>query len=469
MQFNRRKFLWGSAGVIAAAGIGGGAYMMARPSLLQEAAQSRADSVTTTIQIPPTADVAIIGGGIVGIMSAMYLKEKGYDVVVLEKGSVAAEQSSRAFGWISSLGDSPLRLALAAPTGEIWRGLSEKLQIDTSYRQNGLMFECADDESIAFWEQWAKDNPEQGGSHVQILRGAELAARLPGGASDNWHAAVLQPLDGSVEPPVAVPQIAKALLDDGLQIVQNCAVRGIETSAGAVSGVVTEKGTIACQAAVVAGGAWTRLFLQNLGIPIPLLRVYSYMLRVPGFENGPVGSGAGAGTAWRKEVGGDYSIGIPTNFAPIVPDSFRFLPEFAATVRDNWDSFEIMPNREFFTDLLSEKSWTNAEVSPFEEQRILAPKPRIPLSENALAGFKQAFPAAGDTELIEVWGGVIDMTPDQAPIVQKIEQIPGLIVAAGMSGHGLSMAPAAGQLVAQLVANDTQTIVNPGDFLMTRF
>lgn len=469
MQVNRRKFLWGTAGAVGLAAVGGGAYMLSRPSLVAEQGESRAESVTTTDQLPSAVDVAIIGGGIVGVMSAMYLQERGYSVVVLEKGVVAGEQSSRAFGWISSLGDAPLRLALAAPTGDIWRGLSEKLQIDTSYRQNGLMFECADDESVAYWEQWAQENPEQGGSHVQILRGAELAARLPGGAGDDWHAAVLQPLDGSVEPTAAVPRIAQALINNGLKIVENCAVRGIETAGGAVSGVVTEKGTVACQAAVVAGGAWSRLFLQNLDIPVPLLRVYSYMLRVPGFENGPVGSGLGAGTAWRKEVGGGYSIGIPTNFAPIVPDSLRFLPEFAGTVRNNWDSFEIVPNREFFSDLSSDKSWTNTEVSPFEQQRVLAPKPRIPLAEEALEGFKQAFPQAEDVELLETWGGVIDMTPDQAPIIQKIEQIPGLVLAAGMSGHGLSMAPAAGQLVADLVANETQTVVNPNSYLMSRF
>lgn len=469
MQLNRRKFLLGGVGVAALAGLGGGAFMLQRPSLLEDRPQSRADSVVTSDKLPSKADVVIIGGGIVGIMSAMYLKEKGYSVVVLEKGVIAGEQSSRAFGWISSLGDSTLRLALASPTGEIWRGLSDKLQIDSSYRQNGLMFQCADDESIAFWEQWAKDNHDQGGSEVQILKGADLAARLPNGASENWHAAVLQPLDGSVEPKLAVPAIARALINDGLQIVQNCAVRGLETAGGAVSGVVTEKGTIACQNVVVAGGAWTRLFLQNLGIPIPLLRVYSYMLRIPGFENGPVGSGVGAGTAWRKEVGGGYSIGIPTNFAPILADSFRFLPEFAGTVWKNWNSFQVVPNNELFTDLLADKSWTNDEVSPFEKQRILAPKPNMDISESALAGFKEAFPAAGDAELVEAWGGVIDTTPDQAPIIQKIEQIPGLIVAAGMSGHGLSMAPAAGQLVSQLVANETQTIVNPKDYLMTRF
>lgn len=468
-MINRRILLKGGAGAVALAGLGVGSYMAIRPSLLQTPGVSRAESITTDDRIPERADVAIIGGGIVGIMTAMHLRDKGYDVVVLEKGVIAGEQSSRAFGWISSIGDEPRRLGLAAPSGETWRGINEKLGVDTSYRQNGLMYECRDDAAIARWEQWAKDHPDQGGGEIRILRGAELAERLPGGAADKWYAAVLQPLDGSVEPPAAAPRIASALIAGGARVVQNCAVRGIETSGGAVSAVVTEKGTIACGAVVLSGGVGSRLFLQNLGVALPILRVYSYIFRIPGFENGPAGAGAGAGTAWRKEVDGGYSIGVQTRYAPILMDNFRFLPKFAGTLYDNWSNFSIEPNREFYQDIAADKSWTNTEESPFERDRILAPKPNKPLAETALASFKEAFPQARAVQPVEEWGGVIDITPDSAPIIQKIDEIPGLIVAAGMSGHGLSMAPAAGQLVAELIANETTMVADPNAYRMSRF
>lgn len=468
MSVNRRNLLIGGASALALAGVSTLGYMGVRPSRKQTPGVSRAEKVNASSAIPSEVDVAIIGGGIVGIMAAMYLKQKGQNVVVLEKGVVAGEQSSRAFGWVSSLGDEPRRLGLAAPSGAVWRGINEKLGIDTTYRQNGLMYECKDDASIAFWEQWAKDHPEQGGDSVQILRGDALTARLPGGVADSWHAAVLQPLDGSVEPPAGLPRITNALIAQGLHVVEGCAVRGIETAAGAASAVVTEMGTIKCKSVVVAGGAWARLFMQNLGIDMPLLRVYSYMMRLPEFANAPLGSGWGAGTPWRKEVGGTYSVGLPVNIAPMLLDNFKFAPAFYESLKQNWSKFELDPTREFYESLFAQTSWRNDQVSPFERERILAPDPKYVETKEALQNFQAAFPQA-KVEPIDRWGGVIDITPDNAPIIEKVAQIPGLVFAAGMSGHGLSMAPAAGELIAQLVLNETQTIVDPKDYSSARF
>lgn len=460
--------LLGGASVIALAGVGALGYMGVNPSRKQKPGVSRAETVMGSNNLPESVDVAIIGGGIVGVMTAMYLREKGHSVVVLEKGVIGGEQSSRAFGWISSLGDEPRRLGLAAPSGEIWRGINQKLNIDTTYRQTGLMYECSDDGAIEHFEKWAKENPQAGGAQVKILRGDEISERVPGGVGDKWHAAVLQPLDGSAEPPAALPRITNALIQQGLHVVQNCAVRGIETSAGAVSAVVTEMGTVKCKAAVVAGGAWARLFMQNLGVDMPLLRVYSYMMRLSDFPNSPVGSGWGAGTPWRKEVGGTYSVGLPANVAPMLVDNLKFAPKFYDSLKKNWDRFEMDPTREFYESLFAQTSWSNNEISPFERERILAPDPKHADTHDALKKFRAAFPQA-NLEPIDQWGGVIDITPDSAPIIEKVEKIPGLIFAAGMSGHGLSMAPAAGLAIAQMLSNETTTVVDLQNYSSKRF
>src|SRR5690606_17149207 len=94
--------------------------------------------------------------------------------------------------------------------------------------------------------------------------------------------------------------------------------------------------------------------------------------------------------------------------------------------------------------------------------------PKYVDTRDALEKFRAAFPQA-NVEPIDQWGGVIDITPDNAPIIERVEKIPGLIFAAGMSGHGLSMAPAAGELIAQLILNESQTIVDPRDYRSTRF
>ncbi|WEZ85353.1 FAD-dependent oxidoreductase (plasmid) [Rhizobium sp. 32-5/1] len=354
MSLSRRQFVITGGGA-AAVSAAGAAYLFSRPSLLQSPGVSRAEAVISSDKLPDKVDVAVIGGGIMGVLSAMMLQEKGYDVVLLEKGQIAAEQTSRAFGWISSLGDGPARLGLSAPSGEFWRRINAKLSIDTTYRQSGLLYECKDDTAVARWEQWAREHSEYGGTAVKILKGEALAHYLPGGASRSWHAAVIQPLDGSVEPSAAVPRIANLLSKNGLKIVQQCAVRGIETSAGAVSGVATERGTVNCQAAVIAGGAWTRLFMQNLGVDLPLLRIYSFMLRIPDFNGSPLASGSGAGTPWRKEASGGFSIGIPNVLAPLLPDNFRFARQFASAVVANWGHVSLQPNRELFDDFMIKK------------------------------------------------------------------------------------------------------------------
>lgn len=186
-----------------------------------------------------------------------------------------------------------------------------------------------------------------------------LEERLQHGNSRPWYAGVIQPTDGSVEPPQAVPLIAEALRSQGVIIIENCAVRGIETSGGAVSSIVTEKGETRCQAVVLAGGAWSRLFLQNNGIDLPLLRVYSYQSCIPGFEGGPEGSGLGSGAVWLKDISGGYSLGTPVNTAPILPDNFRFFNQFSGTVSANWSNFKLDLSRDFLSDLFEEKSWSN--------------------------------------------------------------------------------------------------------------
>lgn len=139
LNITRRRFVFGSAGLIALAGGGYGAIELSRPSLLQSPGQSRARRITADDLAPRETDVAIIGAGIVGVMTAMALVQKGYKVAIFEKGVVAGEQSSRAFGWISSLGDSLPRLHLAHPTKAIWASLQQQLGIDATYRVNGLL------------------------------------------------------------------------------------------------------------------------------------------------------------------------------------------------------------------------------------------------------------------------------------------------------------------------------------------
>src|SRR5207237_5868046 len=129
---------------------------------------------------------------------------------------------------------------------------------------------------------------------------------LPGLAKP-WAAALSTPSDGKAEPQQAAPAIAEAARRLGAAVLTRCAVRGIETAAGRIAGVVTEKGRIACQSVVLAGGAWSRLFCGNLGIDLPQLKVLGSVMRTEPLQGGPEISATGGLFGYRQRMGGGYT------------------------------------------------------------------------------------------------------------------------------------------------------------------
>lgn len=110
--------------------------------------------VNTTNQLPDSTSVVIIGGGIVGICAALTLAERGVPVVVLEKGHIAAEQSSRNLGWIRKTSRHAEDVPLAQAADKIWSNLSERVDAPVGYRQAGIMFLGDTDEQMAIHEKW---------------------------------------------------------------------------------------------------------------------------------------------------------------------------------------------------------------------------------------------------------------------------------------------------------------------------
>jgi glycine/D-amino acid oxidase-like deaminating enzyme len=143
--------------------------------------------------------------------------------------------------------------------------------------------ETADDEQrYAAWLEMSRSY-EIG---TRIVRGDELKALMPG-ASRAYRCGLYVPTDGCAEPQKAAPAIARAAQRKGAVILAHCAVRGIDRGAGRVSAVVTERGRIACDAVILAGGAWTSLFCANLGIRLPQLKVLSSVMRTAPVSGGP--------------------------------------------------------------------------------------------------------------------------------------------------------------------------------------
>src|SRR6202008_2465970 len=107
------------------------------------------------------------------------------------------------------------------------------------------------------------------------------------GLTGNWTGALYTGSVGKAEPQRAAPAIAEAARRHRAPIVTQCALRGVETAGGRLAAVVTEKGRIACDTVVLAGGAWCRLLCSNLGMKLPQLKGLATAIRTEALEGGP--------------------------------------------------------------------------------------------------------------------------------------------------------------------------------------
>jgi glycine/D-amino acid oxidase-like deaminating enzyme len=287
------------------------------------------------------------------------------------------------------------------------------------------------------------------------------------GAGARHLGAMYTTSDGRAEPIWAAPAMAAAARAKGATILQDCAVRGVELEGGRVTAVVTEKGRIRCKAAILAGGAWSSLFLRNLGVKLPQLTTRGSVLRTEPMD-GPEYSASGDGWAIRKRLDGGYNVAHGTWIEPdVVPDSFRYFFDFLPLLKAERKVIRLRFSGEFLRQWRQKKRWTLDEKTPFEVVRTLDPAPLDWVLDDAVKKLVRAFPAFANLQVAEKWAGLIDTTPDTVPVIAPVQKIPGLTVATGFSGHGFGIGPAAGQLAADL-ATGAPPLVDPAPFRFER-
>jgi glycine/D-amino acid oxidase-like deaminating enzyme len=263
--------------------------------------------------------------------------------------------------------------------------------------------------------------------------------------------------------------MARALQRLGGQVLTRCAVRGIETKAGRVSAVVTERGTIACQRVVLAGGAWSRLFLGNLGIDFPQLKVLGSVLRTEPLDGPPTHAVGGSDFAFRKRQDGGYTIAHRgASVAEIVPDSFRLMTDFLPSLVKQRHELKLRLGQRFLEEAKTVRRWALDETTPFEKTRVLDPAPYDSILSEAQANLVAAFPAFKGMKVAQAWGGFVDATPDAVPVIGEVPRLPGFFIASGFSGHGFGIGPGAGRLIADLVAGKT-SMIDAKPFRLERF
>ncbi len=424
-------------------------------------------SVAADTSLPTYIDTVVIGGGIIGAATAYFLAERGVSVALCEKSEIACEQSSRNWGWCRQMGRDPREIPLIQESLKLWRTIDARLGEATGFTQCGILYACQTEAEIAARAAFLEHaKPYQ--LDTRLVSGAE-AERLQPGCTCTWIGGLYTESDGRAEPQLAAPAFARAAKRRGVTIHLKCAVRGIETSAGRVSGVVTERGSIRCNSVVLAGGAWSRLFCGPLGIALPQLGVVNSVLRTAPVETGMTRSMSGGKFAVRQRQDGGYTVAHRhLSVADIVPDSFRLFFKFLPALKLDWRGLRLRFGRRFFEDMSLARDWQLDQTSPFEIVRVLDPAPVVSILREALASLKSYFPRFGDARVVEQWAGLIDATPDALPVIGEVERLPGFFLATGFSGHGFGIGPGAGRLMADLVTG-ARPIVDPHPFRYSRF
>ena len=417
--------------------------------------------------LPAKVDVVVIGGGIIGTSTALDLAERGISVALCEKGGIGHEQSSRNWGWVRISRRDPREVPLMAESLRLWKGLDERLGRPTGYTRAGIIFTCKDDKEYDQHARWGR-NLEGYQIEHRMLSAKEFEDLVPG-TNLRIKGALHTAVDGRAEPQKAAPAIAERARELGAHVLTECAVRGIETSAGAISGVVTERGPIACSAVVLAGGAWSSLFSGRFGIDLPQLKVMNTVLRTDPLEGGPEQAIWSEDVAIRKRRDGGYTIASGhENVVDIVPASFRYAKAFLPALKSEWRSLSFRVGGRFVDEMRIPRSWAMDEASPFEYTRVLDPKPSAAIRSKVLKAVREAYPVFANARIAQTWAGLIDVTPDAIPVISPVEQTPGFFIATGFSGHGFGIGPAAGKLTADLVTGSVP-LVDPKDFRLGRF
>lgn len=423
--------------------------------------------IETTPELPKSADVVVIGGGIVGVFTAYYLARSGLSVALIEKGLIGAEQSSRNWGWCRQQNRDARELPIATKSLDLWESFAAESGEDAGFRRTGLFYLSNDEQELAGWARW-RDFAKTVGVTTHMLDSAAATER--GKATGRtWKGGVFSPTDGIADPASAAPAAVRAILKLGGSVHQSCAARGLETEGGRVSGVVTESGVIRTRIAILAGGAWASSFCRQLGIRFPQASVRSSILSVSAEAQGLPDTLHTAGVSITRRGDGGYTLAISgRGRIDVTPQQLRFSSQFIPMFLKRRKSLSPGGLEGFRSGHETLTRWRLDRPTPMERMRILDPRPDQATIELTHARALELLPELRKTHITAAWAGYIDSTPDGVPGIGEISTLPGFILAAGFSGHGFGIGPGAGRLVADIVTG-ASPMVDPAPYHPDRF
>jgi glycine/D-amino acid oxidase-like deaminating enzyme len=397
------------------------------------------------------ADVVIIGGGIVGCAAAYYLAKRNAKVILVEKGRIGGEQSSRAWGFVRIQGRDPDEVPLMIESNRIWRNLEAELEADIEWVQGGNLAIARDGERAERFRDWmpvARDF----GVETQILTGKQIEALIPG-IRGPFSAGMYTAADGHAEPGKATEAFANAAREHGADIRTYCAAEGFEIVNGQIGGVHTEQGLIFAPVVINAAGGHAAKLARMVDLTLPQRIVRATVAETtPVAPVTPIGTWAPGVSFRQKQNGSFYLAGGASSIHDITLESFRQARMFLPNYLKNRRIFQMRVGRELLDDVVRALPVSASHEHPFAHTVDVEPEPDRATAVKSIKGFVELFPELrGKVKIRRMWAGMIDATPDAVPVIGEAGDLPGFIFATGFSGHGFAFGPIAGKLLSELI------------------
>lgn len=395
-------------------------------------------------------DVVIIGGGIVGCTAAWFMANNGIDVTLFEKGEIAGEQSSRAWGFIRQQRRDPSEMPMMMHANFLWRQMPELLGVDFEWTPGGVLAAPGDEPTWDRFSKWIEVS-EEFGLDTQLLSPAQVREKLPN-STGKYLGGIFTPSDGHAEPGKATRAFAVAAEKAGATILPYHIVTGIDTAGGKVIGVHTDRGSIRTSTAVVAAGAHSPKVARMVGLRLPMVAMRSTVMQTTPIHRITYSGWWAPDISFRQKPDGTIYVGRmgPATY-DLTLDSFRFAKEFLPVHIRNKSIRQARIGTVFFDDVKSLIPGTEQHQHPYYRKVGIDPQPDVDQALEGLRRLQALLPEIKDLRIQRAWAGVIDQTPDTVPIIGPTSAMHGLLFATGLSGKGFGLGPAIGELLMELV------------------
>jgi sarcosine oxidase subunit beta len=371
-----------------------------------------------------TAEVVIVGGGIVGSSIAYHLTAAGCcDVLVIERESAQGKGSTgKSMGGVRAQFATPVNIQMSLYSIPFYASFEERLGHPSGYRPQGYLFCATNEKHLAYLRTNYEKQVAMGLRNVRLISGDEIRGMFPQLRGDDIVGGSFCSTDGFVDPYSAMIGLMTWASDHGAKLWKNTVVIGIQRDSHGIAAVETTKGTVATRKVVNAAGAWAAGIAKMVGMDLPVEPLRRMLVPTEPFDQFP-------------------------HTAPMIIDmsnGFHFRPEGLGFLLA-WNDPEETPGyRTDFDPAFIEKILTRAAD-------------RVPVFENLAVNPKRA------------WAGLYEMTPDHHPILGEAPGVPGFFLANGFSGHGVMHAPATGKILADLITTGTTDLIDSSLLDVARF